>query len=95
MTTPQREVMPTAHDQPHITILAQKLLDSAQDYARENQMSFPGVMSAIGTMAGALLAAAYRDVEMVRTVGSRLSIVAVKFGEAMLSRGQTNLPRKQ
>ncbi len=89
-----REVMPTENDQKHIQPLAQKLLDMAQEYARDNSMSFPGVMSSIGTMSGALLATAYRDSDMVRDVGARLSIVAVQFAEAMLARGQTKLPRK-
>lgn len=89
-----REVMPTANDQKNIQPLARKLLDIAQEYARDNGMTFPGVMSSIGTMSGALLATAYRDSNMVRDVGGRLSIVAVEFAEAMLSRGQTNLPRR-
>jgi hypothetical protein len=90
-----RETLPTEHDQKHITALAQKLLDAAQDYARDNDMSFPGVVSSIGTMTGAFLARAYNDINMVRSVGGRLSIVAVAFAEKMLERGQRDLPRKQ
>lgn len=90
-----REVMPTENDKKHIAPLAQKMLDMAQEYARDNDMSFPGVMSSIGTMAGALLAKGYRDPQLLESVGERLSIVAIEFGQAMLARGQSDLPRKQ
>lgn len=70
------ETMPTPHDRKHITPLAQHIVDVAQAYARDNQMTFPGVMSALGTAAGGLLARAYSDTDLAVAVAERLSIAA-------------------
>ena len=89
------EVMPTDNDRKHITPLAQKLVDTAQEYARDNGMTLQGVMSSIGTMSGALLARAYRDPAMVEGLAERIGIVAGEFARAMMANDQRELPRKQ
>jgi hypothetical protein len=80
------EVMPTANDKEHIMPLAQKLMDTAQEYARDNGMTLQGVMSAIGTMTGGLLARAYQDPEMAKAVADRIGIVAVAMVDVMHKR---------
>lgn len=90
-----RETMPTKLDQQHITPLAQKLLDMVQEYARENGMTFPGVMSAIGTMAGALLAKAYNDHDLAKSVADRITICAVAMVDVMHVRDRVIRGRRQ
>ena len=88
-----KEVMPTENDRKHINPLAQQILDLVQPYARDNNLTLQGVLSAIGTASGALLAKAYTDLETAQSVGARLSIVAVAFAEEMHRRGMTELRR--
>ena len=89
------EVMPTEHDQAHISLLAELLIETAQEYARDNEMSFPGVVSAIGTMAGALLARAYHSPDLAKEVAMRLSTVAVAMVEIMHKHDSIVVKRKQ
>lgn len=89
------EVMPTDNDSDHITPLAQKLMDTAQGYARDNGMTLPGVMSAIGTMAGAMLARAYRDPEMAQDVAGRITVAAVEMVKVMHARDPIIRGRRQ
>lgn len=77
------ESMPTEQDQGHIMPLAQIILDAVQSYARSNSMSLAGVMSAIGTAAGGMLARAYSDPAVVDDVAGRLSIAAREFAKIM------------
>jgi hypothetical protein len=77
------EVMPTANDKEHIMPLAQKLMDTAQEYARDNGMTLQGVMSAIGTMTGAMLSRAYADPELAKSVAGRIGIAALAMIDVM------------
>ena len=78
-----RDVLPTANDRQHIGILAQRLADVVQDYARENGLTFSGVMSAIGTALGGLLARAYDDEQTMRDVAQRIPIAAIEMAKIM------------
>ena len=87
------EVMPTEADQEHIYPLAQVLIDAAQEYARDHGMTLQGVLSAVGTMAGALLARAYSDKETAQMVAERLPVAALAMVEAMHRRDEMILAR--
>lgn len=78
-----QEVMPTENDQQHITPLAQQITDLVQDYVQANGMTLQGVLSAIGTSGGALLARAYHDADTAKSVAGRLTIAALAMVDAM------------
>ena len=86
------EVAPDANDQEHINPLAQQILDLIQPYAHANSMTLQGVLSAIGTASGALLAKAY-DPATADQVAGRLSVVAREFAKEMHRRGMTEIKR--
>lgn len=89
------EMAPTEIDQLHITPLAQLLTDTAQEYARDNGMSLSGVMSAIGTATGAMLARAYHNPETAKEVVNRLPIAALAMVDWMHERDPMIRNRKQ
>lgn len=82
------EVMPTEADEPHIPVLAQAIINASQAYAREHNLSFPAVMSAMGTAAGAMLARAYNDGDMAEEVCERLSIAASHMAKRLRQQDQ-------
>lgn len=75
--------MPTEIDKRHISPLAQEIIELVQQYAVRESMSLPGVMSAVGTAAGALLARAYSDPETAKMVAGQLSIAANEMAAFM------------
>jgi hypothetical protein len=89
------EVLPTDNDQEHITPLAQILMDAAQEYARDNKMTLSGVMSAIGTMTGALLSRAYADPETAKEIAQRIPVAAIAMIEMMYAHDPLIRGRRQ
>lgn len=77
------DAFPTAHDKPHISVLAQRLVDVAQEYARDNSMTWPGVISAFATAIGGLLARAYDDQLAAADVAATIPEVAMKMVATM------------
>lgn len=88
------EVMPTASDREHIGPLAQAICDLVQDYAVAHEMTLPGVMSAIGTASGAMLARAYHDKQTAIAVSDRLAVAAAAAVEMMHANDPLILRRK-
>jgi hypothetical protein len=88
------ERFPTENDSDHITALAQRLTDTLQEYAREHGMTLPGVMSAIGTMTGALLARAYTDRSVAESVVDRVPIAAMAMIDVMWKQNERARARR-